>query len=93
MQFPILKYKNSINFREQQIAKLYEELIELRDSKTKENEIEECLDIIQICLSLILKHPKITIKKMFKFHNKKLISRGWINVGRIALNFKNDTLK
>jgi predicted house-cleaning noncanonical NTP pyrophosphatase (MazG superfamily) len=89
--FPILKYDATVNFKEQQIAKLYEELLELKESKNMSmNELEECLDIIQICISLVSRHNAENIKKMFKFHRDKLCIRGWESVGQVLFTIKKD---
>jgi predicted house-cleaning noncanonical NTP pyrophosphatase (MazG superfamily) len=89
--FPILKYQDSQNFKEQQIAKLYEELLELKESNHMSlNEIEECLDIIQICISIIVRHSRDNILKMFKFHRQKLCVRGWKCLGKVLFTIKKD---
>lgn len=89
--FPILKYQDSQNFKEQQVAKLYEEILELKESKNMSmNELEECLDIIQICISIITRHSKENISRIFKFHLNKLTIRGWKFIGRVVFTIKKD---
>ena len=89
--FPILKYDATQNFKEQQIAKLYEELQELKESDHMSlNELEECLDIIQVCISLIVRHNICNIRKMFKFHRQKLGVRGWKFIGKVLFTIKKD---
>jgi hypothetical protein len=89
--FPILKYDHTQNFKEQQIAKLYSELQELRDSENLSyNEIEECLDIIQICISIMLRHSIPSIKYMFNAHKNKLCVRGWQFIGKVLFTIKKD---
>lgn len=77
MLFPILKYTDNKNFKQQQIKKIQEELNELRKSKSVENELEEIFDIIQVCISLIVQYRPTAITKANDHHITKLQERKW----------------
>lgn len=77
MILPKLEYKKDENFKKTQITKLKEEVIELENSKTIDNELEEIFDIMQVCLSLLYKYNIVKINKASKKHLQKLKNRGW----------------
>jgi len=82
-KFPVLdlsKFESDENFNQIQFQKLQEEVAELDfaiDRDDKENTLEECLDIIQVIIPIILQYSKESIDKAFKYHVSKLKSRGW----------------
>ena len=82
-KFPVLniyKFENEKNFNQIQFKKLQEEVQELNfaiDRDDQENILEECLDVIQVIIPIILQYSKDSINKSFKDHISKLKSRGW----------------
>lgn len=79
LYFPKLKYKNkdSSNFINQQISKLYEEVIELKEAKEKHEILEETMDIIQVALSILDMYSSEELTQTSLYHNRKLKLRGW----------------
>lgn len=73
-------YISEIDFKFSQLKKVKEEFEELYNAINNddaENILEECLDIMQVCISIIKLYSKHKITKAFKFHNNKLENRGW----------------
>jgi NTP pyrophosphatase (non-canonical NTP hydrolase) len=91
MQLPILdyKYEDKEMFLNQQIGKLYEELVELKHSYEKKDDVNiiaETLDIIQVCISILNTFKYRLVVSLIRNHNNKLTRRRWKIIKKI--NFK-----
>lgn len=84
----IYKNKESLIFLYQQIAKLYEEFIELKDSKSDNEILEETFDIMQVCMSIIDMYDYNAHVCTSRAHFKKLKHRNWLEDGYYTINYR-----
>lgn len=94
MKLQLLKYKydDENMFINEQIGKLYEELVELKHAHEKKDSIQvlcETLDIIQVCISIVNTYNKKCISMCIRNHNEKLKSRGYGIIKHINIRLKN----
>jgi|WetSurMetagenome_2_1015567.scaffolds.fasta_scaffold294212_2 hypothetical protein len=77
MKLPILEYIQTPRFLESQINYLQKELDELKNAIDDENRLEEVIDIVQVCFSIINFYPEKLRINAFNKHIKKLKFRKW----------------
>jgi phosphoribosyl-ATP pyrophosphohydrolase len=81
-KLPVINYgnRNDRNFKIIQFKKILEEINELELALTFEdnaNILEECLDVIQTVLSIVMLYDKGSISKALECHDLKLKERKW----------------
>lgn len=85
MKLPLLRLETS---RDQQLEKIHMEYSELYTAMVRHDElntIEECLDVIQSTIGLLLKFNPINVIRGVLEHNRKLEGRGHDIFGHIKL--------
>lgn len=87
MKLPILNLEKYDNVdQEQKIAEEFEELMNY--TNTKENDIEEAIDLIQATFGFLQKiATQEELEEAFEKHNEKLKAREWETEGHIELTF------
>lgn len=77
VKLPILEYIQTPRFLESQINYLQKELNELKNANDDNERLEEVIDIVQVCFSIINFYPENLRINAFNKHIKKLKFRKW----------------
>lgn len=72
---PIIKVLDDTEYKEELLKKLYEEYREVIESKTKEETLEECSDVLEVLISL-LEYNGYILEDLLKCRDEKKEKRG-----------------
>lgn len=72
---PIIRVLDDTEYKEELLKKLYEEYREVIESKTKEETLEECSDVLEVLISL-LEYNGYTLEDLLKCRDEKKEKRG-----------------
>lgn len=72
---PIIRVLDGIEYKEEILKKLYEEYKEVIESKTKQETLEECSDVLEVLIAL-LEYNGYTLEDLIKCRNIKKEKRG-----------------
>ena len=72
---PIIRVLDDTEYKEELLKKLYEEYREVIESKTKEETLEECSDVLEVLISL-LEYNGYTLEDLLKCRDAKKEKRG-----------------
>ena len=67
---PIIRVLDDIEYKEELLKKLYEEYTEVIESKTKQETLEECSDVLEVLIAL-LEYNGYTLEDLIKCINIK----------------------
>lgn len=67
---PIIRVLDDTEYKEELLKKLYEEYREVIESKTKEETLEECSDVLEVLISL-LEYNGYTLEDLLKCRDEK----------------------
>ena len=72
---PIIRVLEDTEYKEELLKKLYEEYREVIESKTKEETLEECSDVLEVLIAL-LEYNGYTLEDLLKCRDEKKEKRG-----------------
>lgn len=72
---PIIRVLDDTEYKEELLKKLYEEYNEVIETKTKEETLEECSDVLEVLIAL-LEYNGYTLEDLLKCRDEKKEKRG-----------------
>lgn len=72
---PIIRVLDDNEYKEELLNKLYEEYNEVIETKTKEETLEECSDVLEVLIAL-LEYNGYTLEDLLKCRDEKKEKRG-----------------
>lgn len=72
---PIIRVLDDNEYKEELLKKLYEEYNEVIETKTKEETLEECSDVLEVLIAL-LEYNGYTLEDLLKCRDEKKEKRG-----------------
>lgn len=72
---PVIRVLDDVTYKEELLKKLYEECDEVIKSKTKEETLEECSDVLEVLIAL-LEYNGYILEDLLKCRDEKKEKRG-----------------